>query len=490
MESTYLSDFPTKVHAKRPRMQKTLASASLGDLPEELIMIILEATTRHELFKRSKDYHDTVHSLCLTNRKFYRLASPYLYSCIDNRYADSGKVLELLVKQPQLRKDVNIVYWLDNKIFSDYTWDTRVPYKLSKIERCELHKIIHSTALEDHDIRALRRAIRRQSPDDLLSTLLLLSPNLRALYVEDSNECMGWHTPLWLRILTLGSCGSLEQIQNFQYLSHIVVRMGPIPLEIVVPLLHLPTLRKLEITHALQIGPMAEFQQERDWGAARSSSLKSLMIKNSSIDTDAICPMLGMIKGLEDFQFEWKVESSGFEGDREQVSLNFSYHSLRKALDHHSSTLESLCIVNHDSADLVDEIDSRGNRNLLGSLRDMHQIRKLDISLRAFRDTTVDHHTNLCDILPPSTEYLRLHIEHFDVLPTQFQTRWWICSLRDLVMDCRKSYPYLKTIVMYEGPTKANLIEYTVKNLRRSFIEQGISFVMEGEEQDGGGAIV
>lgn len=482
-ELTLTSCVPTERHAKHRKTHPPLASAGLDDLPEELIVIILEATASHEIPGTPKDHRKTLHSLSLTSRKYYRLASPYLYFCINNRYVGTGKALKSLAKQPQVGRNVKRLFWLDDEIFSDYTWDTKLPYRLSQKERYEFYKIIGSTTLEDSDVRALRRAIRRQSPDDLLSMFLLLSPNVEVLEIEDANNPEIWHSPLWLRLLTHASFGSLESTQNFQRLSHIVVHMGPILLETVVPVLGLPALRTLVLTNAVQIGSMTKYRQDLGYQAVSSSSLESLRVTNSVIDTDAICQMLDMIKGLKEFHFEWQTGLSGSEEPVFDQYLNLSYHSLRNAFDRHSNTLESLCVVDHEPSKLVDDLDyldNHDNQNWLGSLRDMHNVRKLEVSLRAFRDTTKDRHATLCDTLPPNIECLTIHIEDFGIVQKPVQARWWICSLRDLLKDCKKIYPHLKTIVVCDSRKSVLRIDDDVRELWTSFTEQGISLVIEG----------
>ncbi|KAF3047057.1 hypothetical protein E8E12_010863 [Didymella heteroderae] len=473
----------TLAHPSGRKTRQSTFTKSLDDLPEELMVITLDAIVNSLNISRPDEYYKALHSLCLTSRRYHRLAKPYLYACVDNRCFDPATILRAYSNQPDMRGSAKRIIWVDDASFHDFLSKTKLRYELRHPERRELCKAIGTMGLQHLEERVVSHAIKYQSSDDLLTLFLILNPDVEILEVADANIRIRphgyWNTsPLWTRMMRLAALGSLERMQHFRHLHRLIIRMGPISLQSVVLFLNLPALHEFVLANAFHAGPL--------WMSVAlqsKSTVQRLSIEGSLIDTDAISECVNAIKCLTEFRFEFCDADNAFD---EQIMDDgypeFSYKALSTALAPHKRTLQTLRIVNLENHRYLDD----GSDDTLGSLRDMTNVREIKVSLRGFRaesEERLQDHANLHDNLPPNINYLRVYVEKCTIEDDPYESQWWKVSLRNLAQDCRASYPHLKTIVVSDKPIGVLPIDEDVRKLRAQFKEQGVSFSIKGEHR-------
>lgn len=466
--------------AKRKRTRQQTFTKSMDDLPDELMLVILESIVNDMDVNRPDACYKALHSLSRTSHRYHRLATPYLYSCVDNRCFDPARILYAYCNQSDLQGAAKHIMWVDDANFHQFLAKAKLSYNLRHPERRELCKAVHTMGLPQHQERHVRQAIKEQSSDDLLALFLILSPNVETLEVADSNICIRprgyWRGPLWTRVVRFATVDNLDSLQLFRHLRRIVIRMGPICLSSVFPFLKLPALHEFVLANA--------FRSEGLWAAVgaqtKSSTVQRLSFEGSLIETDAIVDFVNAIKCLTEFRYEFG-DAIGFE---EQIRDNgypgFSYEALRTALAPHNDTLKTLRIVNLEYYGY----SSLADGDTLGSLREMTSVREIEVSLDGFHvdsEEYVQDHANLRDNLPPNINFLRVYVENCDVGDDPYESQWWKDSLRDLAQDCKVNYPHLRTIVVSDKPIGVLPIDEDVRKLKVQFKEQGVSLFIKGE---------
>jgi hypothetical protein len=435
--------------------------AELSTLPEEVLLEILDYFLETIY---STDQVRALYNLCLTSRQLYRLSKPYLYSYVDNRLIEPRKLLRTLLQEPHMTEQVRNLQWFDDHGNIIPCWKRHdKKYALTHIERRELCKRVDEFGLGNPRVYA--RAFQLQRPKDHLAALLLLCPNVRSIDVCDTNVCCyprGYHvTPPWLRILGAVGIGITKvPSQHFQQLSAIRIRMGPIQLRFIPPLLNLPLLRTLMLEDVYQPDTDAIIQLIwDDWVGPRSSSIENLYVENSYIDSKSLAQLVGSIRALRLFCFEFdnSVRNGAYTlYDDEFPELH--YPSIAKAVLEHKDSLQQLCI-----SDITDpELNEIFNMDpgSLGSLRDLHKVRIMDVDLECFggvdidfdietngnedgKFTTVIRPANLAENLPPSLERLDLTLnEECDDMYEAF----WVDCLAELAKTIKTSLPVLKEV--------------------------------------------
>jgi hypothetical protein len=472
---------PSKRRTRHHEPPGTTANR-LNDLPEELILGIMD----HLIFPEEGNPHrhsQTLHDLCLTSRKFYRLAKPYLYMFIDNIFVDPGKLLESAIQDPKLSEHIKFLCWVDDFQGGSYVWDYKSRHKLSHIHRRELCKVLDRLGVPE--ARGFSRGFQEQDPRDSLASLLLLAPKIESLEVTDMNltsySARDKRKPYWVRLLAHVALGTSPGLAcHFQQLSSIRLRMGSMGLEYIIPLLRLPALRALMLEDVFYSGKIMPWRWEMEVGP-RCSPIEVLYIENSYIDSAVVAQILNTIKSLKVFCLEFgSLMDTAVHRLFEEDPPKLTYSTLSKALMEHKDTLEQLSI--EDCLDGVLREFFGDQTDCLGSLREMHKLRYIDIGLCPFREGeagAILPPANLIDNLPCNVEHIDINIEE---KRGDEEEEHWKRSLEELAKSCKATYPLLQDIRVSKRLMGAVAVDEEVMRIKALFKEQGVTLTMCGEE--------
>lgn len=167
----------------------------------------------------------------------------------------------------------------------------------------------------------------------------------------------------------------------------------------------------------------------------------------------------------------------GLFGDGEASCLD--YLSLSNAILQHKHSLEELSLLEDTNSNLV----AFYGLGCLRSLREMSEVRYMDVELKAFRrpmdETQGQYTTSLADHLPANIEHLDLFIEGKG-------GDSWMEGLEDLARSCRLRLSALKRLEVYHVLGTVQYSETDQKRLMDAFEEEGIKlefrFVRDDDE--------
>ncbi|KAF2251219.1 hypothetical protein BU26DRAFT_517929 [Trematosphaeria pertusa] len=470
-----------RVHDKRQargsKISREKQATGLDSLPDELLLDILDSFIIHGYYDESRVR--VLYNLCLTSRRLYRLATPYMYAIMDNLRADPGKFLRSLIQQPEMAQSLRYLSWVDDHA-EPYFWDKSKKYVLSQIERRALCR--KAEEFELINPRLYARGFRQQQPRDHLTALLLLAPNIRRLEVADRNVCCyrrGYPTPpMWIRLLGEARFAVSPLIsQHFQHLRSLHLHMGPIKFMHIVPILGIPSLRLVVLEEVFQVVPVSSRAMEHSI-PPQSSRIEEFHFENSYIGSETVAQLLRSFRGLRTFVLAFdNLERTGAYRSYEGHPPRLHYPTLAEALLEHKDTLERLVIEEDTDWDLRDIYQL--NQGSLGSLRDMHKLRSLQTGLDSFGAFEMDEYgawfptepTKLSENLPLAVERVELSIE--EEFYDEYE-KYWRKSLDDLAQSCRSNLPNLKKVNIRRKFVDGMWIDEWLTKIRDKFAEQDI----------------
>jgi hypothetical protein len=457
-------------------------SASFGNLPEEIILEILDFFV--ETIYCTAQIR-ALYNLTLTSRQLYRLSKPYLYSYVDNRLVEPRKLLRTLIQEPQMTGRVRNLQWYDDHGNLITCWKRKdKKYALTHIERRELCKKVEELGLINP--RMYSRGFQMQRPKDHLAAMLLLCPNIRTLDVCDTNVCCyprGYHAaPSWIRMLGEVGFGDTKVLsQHFQHLSVIRIRLGPIRLLHIPPILNIRSLRSLMLEDVYQPDTINKWM----WDFAvspRTSPLKNLYVENSYIDSKSLAQMIGSVKALRLFCFDFdnSVRNGAYTLYDDDIP-ELHYPTIATALLEHKDSLEQLSICDNAYPELNEIFDI--DAGSLGSLRTLHKVRVLDIDIDCFGGIDVDYDdiagtldttirpAMLADNLPSSLEQLDINLTEDD--SSDYEV-FWFRSLEMLASSMKTRLPALKEVgVSRKGLGEVETGDHLVR-LQERYAKEGV----------------
>ena len=449
--------------AERKRQAKRHAPKyhGLDDLPEELILLIIENI--QDDFVRSYhtlNYFATLQNLCLTNRKFNRLVKSYTHNVLDNAHRDPVRVLSSLIQQPDLADGIRYI------IFRDSTREERDPqtaFTLSITEQNELARKLGQLGIPEI-AGDLRQGFACTTMADCLATALLLARNVEFLEVWDANSDIltaegVWQTPTWVHLLATAALSRPTGLnQHFRFLRHIRIEMATMDLEQIAPLLLLPSLRIFHLENVEHSGKITPKIWKRDIGTNKSN-VEMLIIERSMISSEAIVQVLSAIKALRVLKLEYNMLIMAGQLPGYADPPEWQWSMLNTAILRHKESLERLYMVHSEEMILDSDRETYHlreepgmNMDNIGSLSSLKDLRYIDTGLRPFQRSLSD--ANLHDMLPASLEHLVIQVEE---LHDTSAVELFESTLLALVANCKTKLPQLQDIVVWLPADRAQL---------------------------------
>ncbi|KAF3035561.1 hypothetical protein E8E12_004661 [Didymella heteroderae] len=391
---------PSQAHQKRLSRNQTLAAqkrpsqltahyATLGDLPDELILAILNYLPGIDM----QDFQlHTLSSLSLSTRNLHRVVSDKIYSTYDSYFCEPYLFLRTLISNPHLGESVRHAKFR----YGDDAHLERKRYLPTARDK----KIIKEgmKALDFPDWKGW--ATRCNSADvelDILHTAVLLhTPNLMTLDVEDG-LISAYSRAKWPELIKKATTGEhFGHAHRFSALKSVRVDAQNMVIHHLVPILRLQSLKKLELRELSEIElDMRAPAELRRVLPQRCNNLEELVLEECSLRYDALETLIGSARSLKSFRFD---------ANQESVLLDGSGVMLQNALWSQKDCLESLDVY-HDPWHKDDEDPLHH-----GGLEQFPALKELKCPLRMVVDVRSGASATVLEFLPPALETLCLTI--------------------------------------------------------------------------------
>jgi hypothetical protein len=351
---TVVCDSEVPVIPKNPQ-------ACLGGVPEELLLNVVEYLEGDETI---------LAKLCCTDRRCKRIAEALLYKNVQG-----GQ------------------YWNKN----------------GRVER-----ISHNTALAENTKKARFVFGAEMTPwtteyqslgrTDLVRALSKVS-SIQDLYIEEIMEdavdrSQVAHELGWLHLLDKAVSGSAGTLQNsFAHLKYLRIHTTCLSVAEVSCVFRLPALDALHLHGVHQTTPF------ETWSIPEAScSVKTLSMKKSFMDVEAVVQIVTSIKALRNFSYNCDVSMWGrllSEGNSIAHRPVRSWTPLGDALRKHKLSLEVLSLTEYtnESVKPVAHQDGRAS-GTLGSFKDFPKLTRVSVTMEAFLNLHAGEH-DLSAHLPP-----------------------------------------------------------------------------------------
>ena len=454
----------------------------LDDLPEELVVLILDCLDGGLIRCQSTHsrwcQYKTFNSLCLTSRKFNRLAKPYLRATIINfSLCNENSVIDRLVLDPNMSDGIKRVYWTMPISRPEHRYGAAI--KSIELKFSQRHGRL---GIPSRLAGRLRLGFYGTQFADRLAVILVLTRNVEYLQVSAPYSEYESEVSTWLELLFLATSSSASGLsEHFRHLHHVRMDMKRYHLEQIGPLLRLQSLRILYIENARQDGDEIPF---RFWGqnvvGKQYSALENLLFENSCINSDAIVYILSAIRNLKIFKLDLRLIS------RCQSKLcalgecrTPFWTTLRQALAAHKDSLERL-YINRQSWDEGHNDRHHEDKNFLSGLHDLRHLRYLDTGLTPFRKFSASYSfegIEFSDMLSASLEQLVIAVENVKELLYEGTLR---AILLDLATVCELRTPLLKGIVVWLPQKREELFTLDLTACKAAFQQIGVELIVMG----------
>jgi hypothetical protein len=224
----------------------------LDELPEEIVDLIpdcfdgglIRCQSSHDRWRNYEDFT----SLCLTSRKFNRLAKPYFRATmINSPLSDEHTVIDRLVLDSSMSHDIKRICWtVRTSQLKNRYGDAIKPVELKFSQR--LGRLGIPELAGD-----LRRRFKCSEFADRLAVTLILMCNVEYLQVITTHSDYENDITTWLDLLSLSTSSNASGLsEHLRRLYHVRLDMERLSLEQIGPLLRLQSLRILHIENAIQ----------------------------------------------------------------------------------------------------------------------------------------------------------------------------------------------------------------------------------------------
>jgi len=218
----------------------------------------------------------------------------------------------------------------------------------------------------------------------------------------------------------------------------------------------------------------------------RTSPLENLYVENSYIDSKSLAQMIGSVKALRLFCFDFdnSVRNGAYTLYDDDIP-ELHYPTIATALLEHKDSLEQLSICDNADPELNEIFDIKAGT--LGSLRTLHKVRVLDIDIDCFGGIDVEYDdivgtldttirpAMLADNLPSGLEQLDINLAEDE--NSDYEV-FWVSSLEMLAPLLKTRLPALKEVgVSRKGLGEVEIEEYLVR-LQERFAKEGVKLTI------------
>ncbi|KAJ5026845.1 hypothetical protein J3E73DRAFT_381715 [Bipolaris maydis] len=303
------------------------SEASLGGIPEELLLYILQ---------HLKHQKDDLARLCRVDKRCKRISQELLYETVGG-IRPHHEDAHAISRWPTLARNVRTLVYA----FTD-----------SEDKESEREVFLH-VLKNGHSIRWMTLGVDLAKRD-----------NDEPTNARDT-------TAGWLRLFNQAIAPSLEPRNRFTKLTHLCIKARRLasrdfPIESLSSLFRLPSLLHLQLDGFHQTTPF------KSWAIPPSSSpIKELFLHRAMLDIAALSHLIISIRSLEHFEYNFHTapwEPFATESNPLSIFPNHSWSSLGAALRHHRTCLGRLSLSDASDAEIIGTVYPEGHDfGVLGS---------------------------------------------------------------------------------------------------------------------------
>ncbi|KAJ4984721.1 hypothetical protein SVAN01_09758 [Stagonosporopsis vannaccii] len=371
--------------------QKKLAHtyATLGDLPDELVLEILSYLPGIDL----QDFQlPTLLNLSLTTRHLHRIVSDRIYATYDSYFCEPFLFLRTVISNPRLGDSVRHAKFR----YGDDAHLERKRYSPTSRDKKIIKEGMRLLNFPDWKGWATRCNAQDIELDILHTAVMLHTPNLVSLEVEDGH-ISAYSRAKWPELIKKATSGEhFGNAHRFGSLKSVRIDAQNMVIHHLVPLLRLQSLQRLELRELseieLDMRAPAELRRVLPEGC---NNLEVLVLEECSLRFDALTTLISSARTLKRFRFD---------ANQESVLLDGSGIMLQNALWRQKNCLESLDVY-HDPWHKDDEDPFiHGGLDQFPLLKDLKCPLRMVVNVRAGASATI------LEFLPPNLESLCLAV--------------------------------------------------------------------------------
>ncbi|KAF9690681.1 hypothetical protein EKO04_011303 [Ascochyta lentis] len=457
------SDFPPlpSQKAKRQRSSKSKSAAklqqprsvrsyaTLDDLPDELILKILDYLPGIDL--RDFQLH-TLLSLSLTTRHLHRVVSERLYATYDSYFCEPYLFLRTLISNQHLAESVRHAKFR----YGDDAHLDRDRYSPNARDKKIIKEGMRALDFPDWKGWATRCNAEEVELDILHTAVMLHTPNLASLDVEDGN-ISAYSKAKWPELIKKATTGEhFGHTHRFSALKTVQIDAQNMVIHHLVPLLRLQSLQRLHLRELSEIElDMRAPAELRRVLPESCNNLVELVLEDCFLRFDALTTLISSARSLRSFRFD---------ANQESVLLDGSGVMLQNALWRQRSSLESLDIYHdpyHDDAGGPDH----------GGLEQFPVLSQLKCPLRMVVDVRSGASASVLEFLPPALVSLCLTIRQ-DSGEEQF-----LQVLERMAHDYVTTVPQLK-VLRLNVQVPAEELDYDWERLVKPWSSTGVEVII------------
>ncbi|KAF2789170.1 hypothetical protein K505DRAFT_313636 [Melanomma pulvis-pyrius CBS 109.77] len=456
----------------RPSAKKATSFATANDLPDELLLQILDYLPCHDL----KNFNlPTIISLSLTSRRLHYIVEDKLYAAYNSFFATPYLFLRTCGNNRQISqrvKSLDFSYGLD--VHAD-----RKRFIPSVTDRRELKGALKALEIPGWKDWATDCNDEMVDMEILYAAILMFTPNVTSLYIDDGD--LPYQTPKWLNVIHCAVSGiPFGHMHQFSYLKSIRVDIGALNLRSLWPLFRLPSLRALTMIGLLEprIFPHYKLTPQTWRIAPGSCPIEELMLPDCFINTTNLVMLLDACRTLRIFQYEHRDERSlnrkeqytAYPGSALGSTLGTTklhYPTIASALERHCHSLENLQLYD----DFEKIRPSYLSTGIVGNLQDFKKITYMKGSLGALADVNAPSRATLVENLPRALKSFHL------VINWSPQEHHSVSALEHMASYCQTYVPLLEHIHI-EAKAHASAFPFSWNKIRKKFYEMGVKMVL------------
>lgn len=285
------------IEASRLAKEQRSSTASLNDLPDELIVEILDYLPGINLqhFQLL-----TLANLSLTNRRLHRIVSERLYTAFDSFFCIPYPFVRTVSSDTGLASHVKSVSFR----YGPNAHEDRPVYAPSISDKQKIKDSLKRLNMPDWKKWASCCNEAGVEQERLYATLLLYTPNVSRLDIDDG--ALEYKFPDWLKMFrqAVGD-GGFRRIHRFEHLASIRIDLQYLKLRHLSPVFKLHSMRTVTLIGLVEWGNTKQDEPEslRRLLPAGMSRVEHLHLKGSFVHGDVLDVLISSIQKLRSFEY-------------------------------------------------------------------------------------------------------------------------------------------------------------------------------------------
>lgn len=319
-----------------------MTTASLLGLPNELILEIL-----HYIDSLKYPWRRiALYGFNIANRRLHHLSRPYLYSTLSFYGGVPYLFVRTICRNPELASYVKTVEWdYETGAVHKFSYETNILPVRQYFKLDDARGKIGDMAEQGNEVaKCIQEELNmgRVYMGDLraLHVVLMFASNVEHLAVVETYR---WDDhSYWFMPFHHGHTGALSRLTS-------ATLIGPMRLQNVTALLTLPTMRRLELTHVIEM--RREHDRTLEWESSDDSNQWKTFLEKSGSEIEHF-HLYDSYVNLNEVKVAVrsmrKLKSFTYEHEAHELSPNFmqfNYEAVAKLIESQSDSLMSLRVV-------------------------------------------------------------------------------------------------------------------------------------------------